>query len=85
MQLSQEQINWLLYNINKDKEEQYKIIENVVEILKYYINPEMYREEQKNKKEKQHKTSLDDNLKEEFKNKGLSDEQLKQLETFFKE
>lgn len=85
MQLSQEQINWLLYNINKDKEEQYKIIENIVEILKYYINPEMYREEQKNKKEKQHKTSLDDNLKQEFKNKGLSDDQLKQLETFFKE
>jgi len=43
----------------------------------------LYKEEQKNKKEKEHKTLLDKALKDEFKTKGLSDIELKDLEKFF--
>lgn len=78
------QIRWLLYNINKDKEERYKIIEAIIDTLKFYINPELYKEEQKEKKDEQHKTEFDTALKQQFKNQGLSEEQLKQIESFFK-
>ena len=78
------QIKWLLYNINKDREEKYKLIENIIETLKVYINLDMYKQEQKAKKDKEHKTLLDETLKSEFKGKGLSDAQLVELEKFFK-
>lgn len=78
------QIKWLLYNINKDKEEKYKIIESIVNTLKFYINPEIYKEEQKTKKENEHKTLLDETLRNQFKDKGLSDNELKELEKVFK-
>lgn len=74
----------MLYNINKDKEEEYNIIENIVETLKIYINPELYKKEQEMKKENKHKTILDEALKTEFKNKGLSTEELKKIGEFFK-
>ena len=83
LQLSKEQIEWLLYNIQKDKEEQIKLIETVIDNLKAYINPDMYNKEQKMKKETAHKTVLDEMLKKEFKNKGLSDQELRELEKVF--
>lgn len=79
------QIKWLLYNIYKDKEEKYKVISDILDTLKIYINRELYNEEQQMKKDNQHKTVLDETLKTEFKDKGLSDDQLKQLEQFFKD
>lgn len=78
------QIRWLLYNINKDREEKYKVLEAIIDALKFYINPEIYKQEQKEKKAEQHKTELDNVLKQQFKDKGLSNEQLKQIESFFK-
>ena len=81
--MSKEQIEWLLFNINKDKEEKIKLIENIIDDLKVYINPEMYKKEEKMKKEAAHKTVLDDVLKKEFKDKGLSEQELKELENVF--
>lgn len=78
------QIRWLLYNINKDREEKYKVLEAIIDALKFYINPEIYKQEQKEKEAEQHKTELDNVLKQQFKDKGLSNEQLKQIESFFK-
>ena len=83
MQLSDFQIRWLLFNIDKDREEKVKAIEYIVDSLKMYINPEMYQKEQKMKKDGEHKTVLDDTLKKQFKDKGLSNDQLKQIESFF--
>lgn len=74
----------MLYNINKDKEEKVKAIEYIVDSLKMYINPEMYQKEQKLKKDGEHKTILDSILKKQFKDKGLSTKDLKQIESFFK-
>lgn len=84
LQLSNEQIQWLLHNINKDREEIFRTIETAIDSLKMYINPEMYKKEQQMKKDTEHKTVLDDALKAEFKGKGLSDDQLKDLEKIFK-
>lgn len=83
LEMQQEQIEWLLYNINKDKEERVKEIEAILDVLKIYINPEMFNKEQKAKKDKEHKTVLDDVLKTQFKDKGLSDSELKKLEQIF--
>lgn len=84
MQLSDFQIRWLLFNIDKDREEKYKTIEIVLNALKMYINPDMYKKELETKKDGLHKTELDNVLKQQFKDKGLSNEQLKQIESFFK-
>ena len=83
MQLSDIQIRWLLFNIHKDREEKYKTIEIVLNALKMYINSDMYKKEQEMKKDGLHKTELDNVLKQQFKDKGLSNEQLKQIESFF--
>lgn len=48
-----------------------------------YINPEYYEKEQETKKDGEHKTVLDDILKTQFKEKGLSEQELKQLEKIF--
>ena len=82
--MSKFQIKWLLYNINKDKEERVKEIEYIVDSVKMYINPEMFKKEQKMKKDGEHKTVLDDALKKQFKEKGMSIDELKQIESFFK-
>ena len=82
--MSKEQIEWLLFNINKDKEEEITTIEKIIDALKLYINPELYQKEQKMKKDQEHKTVMDDMLKTQFKDKGLSNEDLKQIESFFK-
>ena len=84
LQFPKEQIEWLLFNINKDREEKVKAIEYIVDSLKMYVNPEMYNKEQKLKKDGEHKTILDNTLKKQFKDKGLSNEDLKQIENFFK-
>lgn len=83
MQLSDFQIRWLLFNIDKDREEKVKAIEYIVDSLKMYINPDMYKKEQEMKKDGIHKTELDTALKQQFKDKGLSNDQLKQIESFF--
>lgn len=83
--MSHEQIEWLLYNINKDREEKVKVIEHVIDSLKIYINPEMYQKEQKMKKDGEHKTVLDEVLKTQFKDKGLTDQELKELEKVFEQ
>lgn len=77
------QVNWLLSNIQKDKEEQFELIESVVDTLKFYINPEMYKKEQELKKQN-HKTTFDNELIAKLKDKGLSDDQLKMLDDTFK-
>lgn len=60
-----------------------KLIENALDILKVYINPEMLKKEKKLRKDIEHKTILDDALKTEFKNKGLSEQELKELANVF--
>lgn len=60
-----------------------KLIENALDILKVYINPEMFKKEEKLRKDTEHKTILDDALKTEFKNKGLSEQELKELANVF--
>ena len=54
-----------------------------MEILKLYINPEMYKKEQELKKQN-HKTTFDTELIAKLKDKGLSDDQLKMLDDTFK-
>lgn len=72
-----------MFNINKDREEKIKLIENALDILKSYINPERFHKEQQMKKDGEHKTVLDNILKTQFKEKGLSDKELKELEKVF--
>lgn len=77
------QVNWLLSNIKKDKEEELKLIEDILEILKFYINPEMYKKEQDLKKQ-DHRTTFDKELIDQLKEKGLTDDQLKVLDDTLK-
>lgn len=54
------QHSWLLHNANKDEEKKYKLISNVIDVLKPWLSPELYSKVQENEKATRENWQYDD-------------------------
>ena len=76
---SDTQIEWLLSNIHQDDIEENERIKNVFDVLKPWLNLQLYQAEQKEKT--QEKTTVtSDSFQEELRQHGASEDELKKIE-----
>lgn len=60
---------WAIENIQKDEEEKFNVIKNILEFLKPYLNLELYKAEQNIEKENKLQSIKDNKIIKEFNTK----------------
>jgi hypothetical protein len=76
--LTQFQLDWALVNIRKDEEEELKKLKDIFEILKPWLNLNLYTQEQKRKEEEKNKES-NPVFEQELSKHGMSNEDIKKF------